>query len=67
MKDYIASLPLASKAAGFAAVAHARQLCKYTNVEAVALAVAAAGADEATIAAAYLHDTLEDTATTVTN
>jgi (p)ppGpp synthase/HD superfamily hydrolase len=69
--DYIASLPLARKAAAFAAAAHAGQTRKYTNepyfnhVEAVAHAVAAAGADEATIAAAYLHDVLEDTATTV--
>jgi (p)ppGpp synthase/HD superfamily hydrolase len=58
------------RAAAFAEAAHAGQLRKWSgepyfmHVEAVAKAVAAAGADEATIAAAYLHDTLEDTATT---
>jgi (p)ppGpp synthase/HD superfamily hydrolase len=50
---------------------HAGQKRNYTfepyfkHLEAVANIVAAAGADEATIAAAYLHDTLEDTDTTV--
>lgn len=58
------------KAAAFAAKKHVGQVRKYTfepyftHVEAVARAVAADGADAATIAAAYLHDTLEDTATT---
>lgn len=61
---------LVAKAAAFAEKAHAGQVRKYTHepyfthVEAVAKAVAADGADEATIAAAYLHDTIEDTSTT---
>jgi (p)ppGpp synthase/HD superfamily hydrolase len=71
MKGYIASLSLASKAAAFAAAAHAGQARRYTfepyfhHVEAVAHAVAAVGGDEATIAAAYLYDVPEDTDTTV--
>ena len=58
------------KAAKFAFAKHDGQLRKYTNEpyivhpNAVARAVANAGGDTATIAAAYLHDTLEDTATT---
>jgi (p)ppGpp synthase/HD superfamily hydrolase len=61
---------LLHKAAAFAAKKHAGQLRKYTHdpyivhPTAVALAVAAAGGDEAQIAAAFLHDTLEDTDTT---
>lgn len=57
---------LTKKAAAFAAKAHAGQKRKYTfepyftHVEAVAKAVAAAGGDEAMVAAAYLHDVLED-------
>jgi len=64
-------MTLVQRAAQFAAKAHDGQLRKYTNapyyshVEAVAHAVAAAGADETTIAAAYLHDVLEETNTTV--
>ena len=61
---------LLEKVAKFAALKHAGQLRKYTfepyivHPTAVARAVAEAGGDEATIAAAYLHDTLEDTDTT---
>lgn len=62
--------PLIRKAAAFAAKAHAGQTRKFTgepyfvHVEAVACAVAVAGGSEAAIAAAYLHDTVEDTPTT---
>jgi (p)ppGpp synthase/HD superfamily hydrolase len=62
--------PLLEKALAFATVKHAGQLRKYTGDPyivhpiAVAETVAATGGDEAAIAAAYLHDTLEDTATT---
>jgi (p)ppGpp synthase/HD superfamily hydrolase len=61
---------LIERAARFAAAAHEGQWRKYTgepyvtHCNAVAAAVQAAGADEATVAAAYLHDTLEDTETT---
>jgi (p)ppGpp synthase/HD superfamily hydrolase len=61
---------IVERAAAFARAAHAGQLRKWSgepyfvHVEAVAKAIAAEGADEATIAAAYLHDTLEDTETT---
>jgi guanosine-3',5'-bis(diphosphate) 3'-pyrophosphohydrolase len=64
-------MTLVQKAAQFAAKAHSGQLRRYTNApyfthcEAVAHAVAAAGADEVTIAAAYLHDVLEDTDATI--
>jgi len=58
-----------ARAAAYAAVAHALvgQKRKYTGEDyithpnAVAAIVAATGADEATVAAAYLHDVLEDT------
>lgn len=58
---------LVSRAGLFAAQKHQGQLRKYTHdpyivhPRAVAIAVAAAGGDEAQIAAALLHDTLEDT------
>jgi (p)ppGpp synthase/HD superfamily hydrolase len=61
---------LVTRAAEFARTAHAGQVRRYTgepyfnHAAAVAHLVAASGADEATIAAAFLHDTLEDTATT---
>lgn len=60
---------LIGQAALFAADAHEGQTRKYTgepyvtHCNAVGAIVQKAGADEATVAAAYLHDTLEDTAT----
>jgi len=61
-------LTLKERAAIFAAAAHNGQVRKYTgepyfaHVVSVAGIVASTGADEATVAAAILHDTLEDTA-----
>jgi (p)ppGpp synthase/HD superfamily hydrolase len=61
---------LIERAAQFAAAVHEGQKRKYTgepyvcHCNAVAAAVQKAGGDEATVAAAYLHDTREDTATT---
>lgn len=61
---------LIERAARFAAAAHEGQKRKYSggpfvnHCNAVAAAVQKAGANEATVAAAYLHDILEDTATT---
>jgi (p)ppGpp synthase/HD superfamily hydrolase len=61
---------LIARARRFADIAHATQKRKYTaqpyftHVDAVARAIQASGGDEAMVAAAYLHDTLEDTATT---
>ncbi len=64
-------IPSLVRAAKFAAAAHAKQTRKwtgvpyFTHVEAVARRVAALpGSDTTMVAAAYLHDTLEDTATT---
>lgn len=62
---------LLSDARVFAIRAHAGQVRKYTaepyihHCEAVACMVAAASGDEAMVAAAWLHDTVEDTPTTV--
>lgn len=64
------SLPLIERAARFAAYAHRNQTRKYTGEPyfthpmAVAQSVQNDNADEATIAAALLHDVLEDTETT---
>lgn len=61
---------LAQKAAYFAAERHRDQKRKYTNDPYIVHPVAVAeillwnGADEATVAAAFLHDVLEDTQTT---
>jgi (p)ppGpp synthase/HD superfamily hydrolase len=61
---------IVAKAAVFATLAHDGQVRKYTgdpyivHPAAVAAAVTAAGADDATIAAAWLHDVLEDCAVT---
>lgn len=62
-------MTLTERAAKFARTAHKHQKRKYTfepyfnHVEAVAKTVEAWGGDEATVAAAYLHDVLEDTDT----
>jgi (p)ppGpp synthase/HD superfamily hydrolase len=62
-------MTLLEKAAAFAAMKHAGQTRKYTgepyivHPTAVAEMVKLAGGDEAAIAAAFLHDTLEDTDT----
>lgn len=62
---------LIADAAAFAAQAHAGQVRKYTgepyirHPEAVAKLVQASGGDTAMVAAAWLHDTVEDTAVTV--
>jgi (p)ppGpp synthase/HD superfamily hydrolase len=64
-------LNLIDKAKAFAMAKHAGQKRKYTNepyvvhVLAVAELVQSIGAREAMVAAAILHDTLEDTATTL--
>ena len=64
-------MSLFDKAAGFAAAAHIGQLRRYTNEPyithplAVAELVRATGAREAVVAAAVLHDVLEDTGITV--
>lgn len=61
---------IVSEACGFAYWAHAGQVRKYTgepyitHCEAVANMVHNAGCHERTIAAAWLHDTVEDTAVT---
>lgn len=58
---------LVERARGFAARAHAAQRRKYTDepyfvhLEEVAQLVAATGASDAVVAAAYLHDVVEDT------
>jgi guanosine-3',5'-bis(diphosphate) 3'-pyrophosphohydrolase len=63
-------MTIVQKASLFAAQAHSGQRRKYTgepyfaHLTSVAQIAVRAGADEATVAAAYLHDTLEDTSTT---
>lgn len=63
--------PLIADAAAFAAQAHAGQVRKYTgepyikHPKAVARLVREAGGDAAMVAAAWLHDTTEDTAATL--
>jgi (p)ppGpp synthase/HD superfamily hydrolase len=65
------STGLVTRARAFAARAHEGQLRKWTgepyasHVDEVAELVAAAGAPEQVVAAAYLHDTVEDTPTTL--
>lgn len=64
-------MTLAERAAQFAAQAHAGQTRKgsglpyFTHCEAVANAVREAGGTEEMVAAAFLHDTLEDTPVTM--
>jgi (p)ppGpp synthase/HD superfamily hydrolase len=64
-------MKLVRRAKAFAATAHAEQKRKYTgepytvHLEEVAALVAAVGAPEAVVAAAWLHDTVEDTEVTL--
>ena len=62
---------LVARAAAFAHKAHAGHVRKYTGepyfnhlAEVARIVAATPGSDEAMVAAAYLHDTLEDTPTT---
>ena len=70
-KELLKKLPLVSRAKVFAAEAHKGQLRKYTgeayfyHVNNVALAVFAAKGSETMVAAAYLHDVVEDTKYTI--
>lgn len=63
---------LSERARDFAAIVHTGHVRKYSNepyflhLEEVANLVRATGASEATVAAAYLHDTVEDVGVTLT-